>query len=187
MAKEEILGALRLAHMRSENLNDVIRSFYNAGYTKEDLDEAANIFKQELLQDTPSTSTQQVNQTQPQTLQTQQNSPPPISQTQNSYSNRPTYLDVEEEKYIPAMLSQQSSPQQAQTSQSYSAPVSQTSNTIQNSQVKQVVSIYDDPKKKRVDFITILLVILLLFLVGILISVFVFKDSLIQFLNNFLD
>ncbi len=45
MVKEEIVEGLRLAVSKGEPLEKAMASFYNAGYTKEDIEEAANFLQ----------------------------------------------------------------------------------------------------------------------------------------------
>ena len=47
MVNSEILGGLRAALNRGESLEKIMVSFYNAGYRKEEIEEAARIFQQE--------------------------------------------------------------------------------------------------------------------------------------------
>ena len=46
---EEILGGLRFALNRGESLEKTMTSFYNAGYRREEIEEAARFLKQERI------------------------------------------------------------------------------------------------------------------------------------------
>ncbi len=47
MPNQEILGGLRAAFKRGESLEKIMLSFYNAGYKKEEIEEAAKFVQQE--------------------------------------------------------------------------------------------------------------------------------------------
>lgn len=47
MPNQEILGGLKYAINKGESLEKVMLSFYNAGYTKEEIEEAARFIQQE--------------------------------------------------------------------------------------------------------------------------------------------
>jgi len=61
MVKEEIVEGLRLAVSKREPLEKAMASFYNAGYSKEDIEEAARILQAPQFQQFPSFSPQQSN------------------------------------------------------------------------------------------------------------------------------
>ena len=48
--KGDIIGGLKIALYRGEKLQDIMQSFYNAGYKKEDIKEAARALKSEGFQ-----------------------------------------------------------------------------------------------------------------------------------------
>jgi len=52
MVQEDILGGLSSALARGQSLRQSMMSFYNAGYKKEDIEEAARVLKSEQLQET---------------------------------------------------------------------------------------------------------------------------------------
>ena len=61
MVKEEIVEGLRLAVSKGEPLDKAMGSFYNAGYVKGDIEEAARFFQAPQFQQSPYTSSQQSN------------------------------------------------------------------------------------------------------------------------------
>ena len=61
MVKEEIVEGLRLAVSKREPLEKAMASFYNAGYSKEDIEEAARILQAQQFQQSPYSSPQQSN------------------------------------------------------------------------------------------------------------------------------
>lgn len=54
MSNEEILGGLRFAINKGESLQKAMTTFYNAGYTRQEIEQAAKMLQQEQVQ-TPKT------------------------------------------------------------------------------------------------------------------------------------
>lgn len=136
MVNEEIFGGLKSALDRGESLKRAMMTFFNAGYKREEIEEAARVL----------------------------NSQPQIIAT------------------IPAIAKQTSVQKQ---SEPFSMDQPPEPNQLQQpvSVVKQKVSNYGgDSKDKQLIFI---LVAVLVFLFGVLISIFVFKDELINFFSSF--
>lgn len=50
---EEILGGIKSAVNRGETLQEAMMTFFNAGYKKEDIEEAARVFQQENIKINP--------------------------------------------------------------------------------------------------------------------------------------
>ena len=90
MVKEEILEGLKYAVAKGETLPKAMMSFYNAGYSKQDIEEAARV-----LQIPQLPQTQQITQPtqQPSQLQVQQPSQMPqapiVSQRVSAYEEKP--------------------------------------------------------------------------------------------------
>ncbi len=133
MVKEEILAGLKYAIAKGEPLAEAMMSFYNAGYLKKDVEEAARVLQ-----------TSQLPQTQPLQQPTQ-----PVKQP----------------------LKQQVQPKQIPP-----APV----------RVIQRVSEYKKRPKILGKAIIIMLVFFLVFLLGILVTVFLFREELANFIGNIL-
>ena len=131
MVKEEILEGLKYAVAKGESLANARMSFYNAGYLKEDIEEATRVLQA------------------PQPLQTQQ----PLQQ--------PT-------QPVQQPLQQQAQPEQLQTSV----------------KVVQRVSEYKERPKIMGKTLILVLVFCLIFLLGILVTVFLFRDELTEILSN---
>ena len=77
MVREDIIGGLKVAISRGNTLQQAMQSFYNAGYNKDEIDEAARF----VMTNQPSTG--MISSPTP----TQQNSPPPksiVPQNQNT-------------------------------------------------------------------------------------------------------
>ena len=133
MVKEEILAGLKYAIAKGEPLAEAMMSFYNAGYLKKDVEEAARALQ-----------ISQLPQTQPLQQPTQ-----PVKQPLQ---------------------------QQVQLKQIPRAPV----------RVIQRVSEYKERPKILGKAIIIMLVLFLVFLLGILVTVFLFREELANFIGNIL-
>lgn len=82
MVKEEILEGLKYAVARGETLPKAMMSFYNAGYSKQDIEEAARALQASQL---PQTQQPLQQQAQPGQLQ----SPVKVIQRVSEYKERP--------------------------------------------------------------------------------------------------
>ncbi len=159
MVREDILGGLRNALSRGESLNQAMRSFLNAGYNKEEIEEAARALESGVQQP--------VQQVQPQPAIQQ-----PIQQTQKTQSmpQQPVQQPVVVQKVSAYGQTVQPVSQQ---------PIQQTPS------VPQKVSAYESPQKKpRGKAIIFILVAMLILLLGILVAVFFFKEEIISFFNT---
>ena len=68
MVNETILGGLRIAMVHKSSLKDAMQSFYNAGYSKEEVEEAAKIIYLEQNKQTTSVDVTKTVQTPTQTI-----------------------------------------------------------------------------------------------------------------------
>jgi hypothetical protein len=196
MVNKDILGGLKVALSKGDSLQSAMQSFYNAGYTKEEIEEAARALHAEISQQqyfqrqAVPTQPQPVlrrpilfpkpTQVQPgQQVQTQ-----PIQRIAPEIKPTPVQLDQKD----PPIQTQQPKPQQApETPKVKYAPQQLPQNQEELQKTKQIVSSYEEPSKYTVDFITVMLIAILLILLGILAAVFFFKPQLVEFLNKFLD
>jgi hypothetical protein len=145
MVNDEILGGLKSALERGESLKRAMMTFFNAGYKREEIEEAAGILNSQGIQPATSSTTPQ---------------PPAI--TKPIVPPR----SVQSDEYVP------------------SAPMSEPVQLQQQNQaVKQKVSNYgDESKSKALIFI---LIGILVFLLGTLLAIFIFKNELINFFSSF--
>ncbi len=184
MVNEAILEALKSALTRGESLKKAMMTLYNAGYKKEEISEAAKSINE-------SGFVAQAQQTQPQQVQepakkgkkqkkSKQPQPPPqvsaqmLAPGQQLSPQQPAQVQPQQAMQQQVPLSQV--PQQ-QAQQQLIQPQ-------QPGQAPQRVSGYGQPPKQSGKTIIILLGFLLLLLVGILVTIFLFKDELISFFNN---
>ncbi len=208
---ESILGALNSALARGESLKKAMMTLYNSGYKKEEISEAARSAQASppatLPQTTPAIpakkskrglfkkSTKQPTQLLPQ-KQTLQPAQPTQSSEELSLAPSKELTPKAEQSLQPIPTQQtqpQVSPQQVPTqSQVPQQPVPQVPlqqgqvppQQPASSQTPQRVSSYGQPPKPAGKMIIIILGFLLLLLVGILVTIFLFKEELINFFNN---
>jgi hypothetical protein len=142
MVREDILGGLKSAVQKGESLKQAMITFYNAGYSKEEIEEAARVLVSQghIFQ------------------QAQQN----VTQPNSSSKIDPTKLPP------------------GQPIQKESNYGSNNSNQISS---VQKISDYSSGKKKKGNGLIILLFILLAVLIGLLVLVIIFKDSILKFFS----
>ena len=163
MPKEEIVEGLKVAIARGETLNKAMMSFYNSGYSKQDIEDAAKLL------DTPQLPQTQIAQPQQPSLQVKQELQK--SQTKTDKSNEVQF----ETHPVPQPSSQQSETQ----SQQQFPP-------LQQPQTVQKISNYGGKPSALGAVAIFVLVFFLLVLVGVLIAVFLFKEELAGFFNGFI-
>jgi len=176
MVREDILGGLRTALARGQTLRQAMMSFYNAGYIKEEIEEAAKALQAEINQ-------------------------PVQFQSQTSVEQADIFQRTDSQENQPVQPQPAQQPTQLQTIQKVSAygqPVQPLQQTIQpqpfqQPQTIQKVSAYGPPQqvqqpqlaaKPRGKAIIFILLALLILLIGGLIAVFFFKDELLAFFNS---
>jgi len=215
MTRGDIIGGMRIALFRGQKLQEVMQSFYNAGYKKEEIEEAARILKSEGFQpqiaktplqplSTPiSTEKKETHPSYvpppkdfsipPKQTQEQQT---PVAQPQIQKPFPPTQTlkpVVQTQTQTQIQIKSQTSPQPiVQKQEPPKPPVLPPPPTIGSGQAvyepapRQFVSFYgqEEKPKSKIDFVTILLIGILVLLVGVLVAVFFFKLDIMQFLNK---
>ncbi len=203
MIRGDILGGLKLALSRGDSLQNAMQSFYNSGYKKEEIEEAARALHQQVSQQPPQ---KQMPQTSQQPIQQSLQQPKPVSQAPQTYASpKPAPIT-----YSPHLATQTSQIPKQETQRtpmqkpyfSYQNPednfippeekesiVNRFKQLRTSPQAEQTekVSTYAEYKRPGLDAVTVILIIILLALLGVLAAVFFFKDNLIEFLNKFLD
>ncbi len=168
MVREDIIGTLRTALQRGQNLQQTIQSLINAGYLKEEVDEAANMINNYVFQP-PSIPPAKPN---PQLPPRPVSQPAPLGQAQQVVSSYPM------QSAQPNQLPPASFPQPVQ--QQYQQPqLQQIAQTVQKAS-----DYFGNPREKASRTITIIMVVMLMILLGILVVVFLFKEELTNFINN---
>lgn len=196
MVNKDILGGLKVALSRGDSLQSAMQSFYNAGYTKEEIEEAARALTSEISQ-----QQYYLKQNIPQQMQQPQKRqvllPKPTQLLQPSQGQRPQQVIKPQPQQQPLQPKpttiQQLPPKKPQESQQQAPQIKYVPPQLPQKQeeiqaTRQIVSNYaEEGSKYTVDFITIMLITILLILLGILAAVFFFKPQLVEFLNKFLD
>ncbi len=159
---EEILGGLRLALSRGESLRQAMMSFYNAGYKKEEIEEAAKVAQNANIQP-------QVQKPSPK----QVTEKAPTGKVKKSAQKVSSYGEPEPQQPIDLAIEQLQKLKTSPGQPSAQAPI-----------ISQKVSGYGKKPKPAGKLIISLLIFFLLFLVGALIAVFFFKDELINFFGG---
>ena len=185
MVRDDILGGLRTALARGQTLRQSMMSFYNAGYVKEEIEEAAKAL--------------QIEKNQPLQPQFAPGPVAPIFQRSASAEKDSTEKPKEVLSQT-AKLAQPTSPAKPQTIQKVSAygqpaqkpqaqPTKPTPAQPAKPQTIQKVSAYVQPKpaqkplvaKPKGKAIIFILLGLLILLIGGLIAIFFFKDEILSF------
>jgi hypothetical protein len=204
MVKAEIVGGLKTALARGETLQKAMMSFYNSGYAKQDIEDAARALE--------SPNITQVPQTRPITQPAQQPSPrqvlrpatpglnptmqrfPQPSQQYNQQSQKPIQRSIQQPRPSSEPKKPSESGEQVfDVPEPTYPPEGNQQGTKEefpplegNTQTVQKVSKYGGKPSPLGAVVVFVLVFFLLFLIGILISLFLFKDQLTLFFNKFI-
>ena len=169
MVRQDILEGLRRATLTGSTLQQAMMSFFNAGYTKEDIEEAARTLV-----------SQQVN---PQYSIPAR--PQPVAPQTTNYSQTQTPLNKPAPVQSPPVAPQPVYSQPAVQQQTYSKPIQQTYSTpAPVQQTRQIISNYEPNQEKKNTWIVIVLLIVLVLLIGALVATFLFKDQITTFFTN---
>ena len=174
MVREEILEGLRASVIRGEPLRKAMMTFYNAGYKKQEIEEAARALNalpaQQRMPGPVQKSMQQVASFQPSTEE-QPKKPQAIQPPQSALIQQTRIQPTQQQSQIPAPVTQQIP---AQVDPRFQQPV-----------IIQRVSGYGQKPSPLGLIVTFVLVFFLLFLMGILVAVFLFKDELSTIFSGF--
>lgn len=162
MINEGILGGLKLALSKGESLKQAMMSFYNAGYKKEEIEGAARALQGQKIENEPIQPVQQAKLKKQKPVQK-------ISQPKPA-------------KIIPRV----SNYGQASYPQKIDVSLKTKPKVTKQKLVKpaQKVSTYEKKPKSKGKLITFLLIFFLLFLLGALVAIFLFRQEILEFLNN---
>ena len=163
MVKEEIVEGLRAALNKGQSIKRAMMSFYNAGFNKQDIEEAAKALAAGINQQQKvGSGIQQATQTSQAQAQVQNQPQPAIARVQPPIQTT-----------MPALISQPVQPAR----QFRQLPKASFRNV-------QMISDYTQKPRPVSVVITILLTTLLFFLMGVLATVLLFKDELVQFFSG---
>lgn len=185
MVREDIIGGLKSALTRGFSLKDAMISFYNAGYTKEDIEEAARKLQYQIEENKELKEL--------------------IMQTNNKALS-PGGVSLPAEKrhaiHAPKAFAKNLGLMSSRSSASISnkAPSKTAENEempVAGFKMLRRAGAEEKPKNKNhasgykagtgIRVITIVLVVLLVLLLGIMGAIFIFKNQIIQFFNGLLS
>jgi putative cell wall-binding protein len=164
LTNQEILGGIQAAVAKGESLKDAMMTFYQAGYEKEEIEDAARSYMNQMsASQIPTTANAR-------TITTNNMSVAKPVVQQKATSQQP--------------IVQQKIPIQAGVQKMNTIPIPNVTSPTRIT--KQNISAYETTKKKAPEgnTLTIFLVIILLLLIGILATVFLLKDELQKFLGG---
>ena len=161
MSNQEILGGLRAAIERGEPLKDAMMTFYQAGYDKYEIEEAARAYMN------------------------QQHAGPKVNISQRITAPVKEGLKVEKKEKKKPVVKKPLVPIKPKIT-TPTAPTPGVPTAPKMGSSKQKVSAYGTNKEAAIagKTLTIALTLILLLLLGVLAAVFLFKDELITFVNN---
>lgn len=176
MVNEQILNGLKFALAKGQTLKQAMMSFYNAGYSKQEIEEAARYLYAEQ-----------------QKWQAQQQAQQPQAQRPIQQPLQPAKPAIEMQKPL-QQIAQQYKPQEAkQIQQTSSQPqaiqtkpeaIASKPEAIQPQQVVSGYAQKPNPVKRKVTFTFVLLIIFLIILIGALAAIFIYRQELMDFFNS---
>lgn len=171
ITNQEILGGIRAAIARGSTLKDAMMSFYQAGYDKTEIEEAAKVYVE--LQKSPEEI---------------------VKKEKGKQKEKPKEEKKEDKKeekkkeVVAKPLAKEENKEKKSAENKEEKSPEGKSKKKEPPKVVQRVSNYDLPKKPKPPkgkAVTIILILLLLFLLGALAAVILFKDELVRFFNSF--
>lgn len=159
---DDILGGLRSAVARGETLKEAMMSLYNAGYSKEEIEEGARKYLLESSEDSLSKA-----------IKDNQQKKEPLKKE-----------EIKEKTSEKDLIEKKEEPNEVKSGKEENIE----KENKERLKAKQRVSDYGEQPKKvsKREPLTITLIILLVSLVGVLVAVFLFKQEIIEFFNNLL-
>ena len=156
MANEEILGGLKSAIDRGESLQKAMMTFYNAGYKKEEIEEAARFLNEHPIEQ------------------------PPVSVATPSAKPKLGLFSKKQESTPSVPISVPQAPVEP------AHPVQQiVSDYGASQQPQQIQSVSGYEKKEPKDRVmVVILITILVLLLGLLASIFIFKQEIVNFFAN---
>ena len=181
MVKEEIVEGIKMGLAKGESLKQAMMSLYNAGYTKDEIEEAVHLMNAPQL---PQTFQPQPIKPEPKKPKQEDSLLPSISQYQKPPANyvQPKPITIQPVIQPPPTSAQTQYPAQRQPSSFQKLPQQQP----QPAQVVQKFSGYGEKPSFFWTVITFILTFLLLALLGVLVAVYLFRDELADFLSGIL-
>lgn len=182
MVKQEILEGLRNALARGSTLEKAMVSFWNAGYPKEEIEEAAKALQEHSSQTMPNPNKEIPREIkQPikplsKSVEKKLTNVKPTATSAAIPSDKPVDRSALASK---SMVQVSSKPQDARA-----IPQEEPKPEPTKEERKQLVSKYEEKTKPKGRFKVLLLFIILFLLIGGLAGIIIFKKELIQFFTN---
>lgn len=181
MVRDDILGGIELALSKGESLEQAMQTFFNAGYKREEVEEAASIIQGTIENVQIPTQViqpqQQIQQVQPQPIEIQPSQvqqPPIVEEPKTVEIQIPQVIPPTQPQFVeePKIVEVQPAPIELEQQPQKQKPV-------------QKVSAYGKEKVSARTIIIISLSIILFVLLTSLISTLLFRGFLLEFFNNF--
>lgn len=183
MAREDIIGGLKSALIRGYSLKDAMISFYNAGYKKEDIEDAARKIQYQLTEDPGLKDL--ILQNNSQALNPKGVSLPKRQRiTRNSSRNSPNPGLLE--RTSSALISNKNSGHDKSDSNKTADKAFRSLSTYNQKEGGRSANVSAYKPGTGMKVITIVLIILLVLLLGLMAAIFIFKNQIIGFFNNLL-
>jgi cobalamin biosynthesis Mg chelatase CobN len=179
MVREELIGVLKNAVERGESIENVIQTFINAGYSSQEVNEAASYLNMGnarvagKLENSQITNQQQTIQVQQiQQMQEPQQSLPQLPQQNPQYFPQQAQQQSTQVQYIPFQQAQQQATQQAQQAQPQ----------IQQQQAMQQMPVQGNKEKtkRKIPGVIIFLIVLLIILIGFFAFFYFFGENILS-------
>lgn len=180
MADKELVEGLRTALSRGESLEQAMYTFFNAGYEKAKIEEAARAL---------------VYQREPEPMPQRPVSPQPRLKPRPKPIVKPSPMPLFPQEIKPQLepqpipsVSKPIPPPKPSLEKPLPEPyIPPTSKETTKKPLKQIVSEYEKQKPPKKKLAVILLIIFLIILFGGLASVFIFRAELIEIFNNLIE
>ena len=184
LTSQEILGGIKSALARGDTLKQAMMSFYQSGYKKEEIEDAARAYLY-LQRGIPEENLLKENEKKTPIVKTNFESKKDgkLIETPKEEKEAENKSKKEEEEKLEA-------PKEEKTSYGYNKtkiPFISAQNPKEDKKILQKISGYESPKvpsNLKGKTLTAVLIITLIVLLGILGLVFLFKDELIIFING---
>ncbi len=197
MSKEDIAEGLRVAIDRGESLEQAMTSFYNSGYEKAEIEEAAKIIqtKSSLFEEKPKQNFKKLNQKENKTRED--------SNFQQKYEDSDKGVQEKDDKNNSEQEASKKETQSSSSSDKKSLPQLPEKKNKENKNKKtekesyklhslkslksnkSKISEYGNSKPSNLQKnLIILIVVLVLLLIGITTAIFMFKSEISSFLNS---
>lgn len=187
---DDIIGGIRAAISRGETLKQAMVTLFNAGYSKEEIEDAARRYMLGKSEESIYASTapkkkndkKEGDEVKEETGMTPGGPGGPEPTNLSRSPGQKPGLSRKEEKQKEKELKKEDKELKKEEAKK------KINSLTTSKKVDQKVSAYDSNKKpnkkRKVETTTIILIILLLLLIGVLVTVFMFKAELVEFFNN---